>query len=1530
MAAGTARTFRIFISSTFSDLKGERNALQRVVFPRLRDLCRRHGCRIQPIDLRWGVREEAALDQQTMRICLEEIAHSQKVSPKPNFIVLLGDRYGWQPLPAAIPAAEFEALLSFLPMPEDHEILSRWYHRDDNAVPPEFRLLPRSGDYADPGKWEGLEKRLIALLRRAARQVPLAPPDRTKYETSATEQEILAGALQVPDASDHVFCYFRKVNGLPPDGTAKDIVDLDQRGNADLETRGKLENLKSRLRTLLPGHVADFEASWTGNGITTGHIDDLCQKVTADLESVILGEIRRLETIDPVTREKDDHESFGRERARDFVGREESLDRISAYLAGDSNRPFVLAGASGSGKTALMGRAADEARRLVPGAVTIIRCIGATPGSSDGRALLESLGRQIARSCGGNEASVPSEFKALAEDFPRRLALATKDRPILLFLDALDQLSPAHAARALGWLPAELPFHAKIVVSATPGDCLVALRGMIPDPCFLSLEPMSPAEGKELLGAWLRFAGRTLQPAQAEEIARKFDRCGLPLYLKTVFEEARRWNSDTPVPDLGADVPGIIRGLFSRLSSEAQHGPVLVSRSLGYLAAAKNGLSEDELLDVLSLDPDVLADFELRAKHAPPEKKLPVVVWSRLFFDLETYLAERNADGASLLSFYHRQFGEAAGAIFLGDTDRRKRHASLAEYFAGQPLVSRGEEAEAPNLRKLSELPYQQTRGELRDELSETLTDPAFLEAKCAHAGLTADESPAGGQLVHTGIYELLEDYRRALESFPGPNEPMALIREALRLSSHHLRREPGLLGPQLIGRLTGFGHPEIRAFLGRFKPEPGRDLLRALTPALIAPGSNIDAILGRSTSDLSGLWISDRGDTAVSFSNYDPSLKVWDIAAGSIRHSLEAGKSGITSVAVTPDCRVAAVNCGREIVVWDLVNGRALARAVLSEYCKLAITPDGRTVMIWSPDGRSLFTWDHCGISEPRSRHKTGIYADSIAVSPDGRFVFVTNRSYEKTGPFWKKTHRDVYTTELWDLEGGRRTAIRSTTPLAMAPEGHVWSLGAERNIEVRAVDGGRIIASLAHRKPVTAVHMTPNGARALTLSGKGTASVWDLGARRKLFALSRGKRQAACAALRSDGEMAAVAYDDREILLWDLGNRKVVHRLKGHGSEIESLQFLFGGGRLVSEDRDEVVIVFDTASGAEVSRLRGAGPAPTPDGSRIVTAFEHKTLLVWKPRPDAGSTRPAEHRLGVNQVLYDTGGPLYISASNDGTIRAWDPRTREEVLQWAGHKDKVKKLLITPDGRYLVSASWDKTVRSWDLHRRRPGPVFDGGEPLLLSPRGPRAIFLAPDAVEERDLAQGRLVRRIRMDRREAVVMAISPGGERLITGDFDGQLRVYDHEKGVLVHTLRGHTRQVRAVLFTPDGSRAVSISMDRTLRLWDLSTGRNMFTRVAPSLLERAVLVPGKPLVISGAYDGSLAVWDLAGMERLRTLGAHFGSITDISVTPDGASAVSTAEDGGIRVWDIGKGSCAAAYYADVAVNGCAIDPSGRRL
>jgi hypothetical protein len=86
---------RVFVSSTFTDLKHERDALQREVFPKLEQLCASRQFQFQAIDLRWGVPTEASLDHRTMRICFEELRRSQEISPQPNFLILLGNRYGW-------------------------------------------------------------------------------------------------------------------------------------------------------------------------------------------------------------------------------------------------------------------------------------------------------------------------------------------------------------------------------------------------------------------------------------------------------------------------------------------------------------------------------------------------------------------------------------------------------------------------------------------------------------------------------------------------------------------------------------------------------------------------------------------------------------------------------------------------------------------------------------------------------------------------------------------------------------------------------------------------------------------------------------------------------------------------------------------------------------------------------------------------------------------------------------------------------------------------------------------------------------------------------------------------------------------------------------------------------------------------------------------------------------------------------------------------------------------------------------------
>jgi NACHT domain- and WD repeat-containing protein len=364
-----------------------------------------------------------------------------------------------------------------------------------------------------------------------------------------------------------------------------------------------------------------------------------------------------------------------------FVGREEALERIDSYIGSDDLRPLGVFAEGGSGKSTLLAQAAETAGVRWPHATVVARFIGASASSVDGRLLLHGLCLQFARLLGQSEWNVPSDYVRLTTDFRERLAAAARRTPLLVFLDALDQLSEDHFARNLGWLPRRLPAGVRMVVSTRPGECLERLRGM--GIRLLELGPMTLAEGDELLNRWLVGAGRTLQPSQRQRVMEGFAVRRRPLYLRLAFERACHRRSYDRVGRFPHDIPGMIQDLFAELGREENHGRTLPHHALGYLAASRFGLSEDELLDLLSADPLVMADFRTRARPEWLEgvDRLPVVIWSRLRVDLQPYLSERRDDQASLLTFYHRELQEVAERDYLAGREGPRRHAALAAFF---------------------------------------------------------------------------------------------------------------------------------------------------------------------------------------------------------------------------------------------------------------------------------------------------------------------------------------------------------------------------------------------------------------------------------------------------------------------------------------------------------------------------------------------------------------------------------------------------------------------------------------------------------------------------------------------------------------------------------------------------------------------------------------------------------------------------------------------------------------------------------
>eukprot|EP01061_Rhynchopus_euleeides_P004109 TRINITY_DN13434_c0_g1_i7.p1 TRINITY_DN13434_c0_g1~~TRINITY_DN13434_c0_g1_i7.p1 ORF type:complete len:124 (+),score=25.96 TRINITY_DN13434_c0_g1_i7:23-373(+) len=68
------------------------------------------------------------------------------------------------------------------------------------------------------------------------------------------------------------------------------------------------------------------------------------------------------------------------------------------------------------------------------------------------------------------------------------------------------------------------------------------------------------------------------------------------------------------------------------------------------------------------------------------------------------------------------------------------------------------------------------------------------------------------------------------------------------------------------------------------------------------------------------------------------------------------------------------------------------------------------------------------------------------------------------------------------------------------------------------------------------------------------------------------------------------------------------------------------------------------------------------------------------------------------VRSVTVTPDGSKIISASDDKSVRVWETATGKELQKLGGHTSAVYSVTVTPDGSKIISGSGDDSVRVWD----------------------------------------------------------------------------------------------------------------------------------------------------------------------------------------------------------------------------------------
>lgn len=616
--------------------------------------------------------------------------------------------------------------------------------------------------------------------------------------------------------------------------------------------------------------------------------------------------------------------------------------------------------------------------------ILMLRFLGTTPHSSGIIPLLTSLCKQLAFMYDQPEAEIPEELAPLIQHFKKLMACATRERPLVIFLDSLDQLSGADGAHQLAWIPVQLPPHVKLVVSTLPNyyNLLKTLQKMIDsEENFEQILPLGENLSSTILKQWLQNANRAITEDQWKIVNEAIARCNLPLYVKLVFDEICRWRSYTSpkLTTLAFTIHDSITKLFEKI--ENQHGKTLVSHALGYITAAKNGLSEPELEDLLSIDEKVLND--VYQYHLPPVRRIPPLLWTRMRNDMPGYLSEREAEGVNVIGWYHRQFIDAAKERYFKNLNFLSEvHANIAEYFLGtwgggipkpfeyselqrqrfqleqrtgesdrklppQPLkfVDADGRTIRYNLRKLSELPFHLVRSHRFESLyTEVLFNYKFLHAKISSMPLQA----------------LLADFEDFMMNVY--DKDAKLLSDALRLSSSILSHYPDMLGPQIVGRLLPLygSNQKIKQLIDQCDTDGLSDC--ALVPAhhcLHTPGGPLQYSLEGHPFAPFGIGVTSDAKYLVSVSN---KFIIWDTSTGEVFRTVTPGIGGIMqNLLITPDDKHAvSFTNNNQVLVCNILTGdyKLISGPVdkkLREINGISVT--NTHVIVWNEKQWSLYT---------------------------------------------------------------------------------------------------------------------------------------------------------------------------------------------------------------------------------------------------------------------------------------------------------------------------------------------------------------------------------------------------------------------------------------------------------------------------------------------------------------------------------------------------------------------------------------------
>jgi len=274
--------------------------------------------------------------------------------------------------------------------------------------------------------------------------------------------------------------------------------------------------------------------------------------------------------------------------------------------------------------------------------------------------------------------------------------------------------------------------------------------------------------------------------------------------------------------------------------------------------------------------------------------------------------------------------------------------------------------------------------------------------------------------------------------------------------------------------------------------------------------------------------------------------------------------------------------------------------------------------------------------------------------------------------------------------------------------------------------------------------------------------------------------------AAVSPDGKILATTGNDETVILWDIATGEQLSVLKGHKSIVYSVAFSPDGKLLASGSHDRLINIWDVETGKILRRLKGHDSviysvAFSPDGKLLASGGHDRIVIIWNIADGKRLHVLKGHGSVVYSVAFSPRNGLLASAGLDRKIILWNTSSWEQAGIIEGHRGGINTVAFSPDGAVLASAGEEEDIFLWDARARKKIAQLKGHTSIVYALAfGPHGVMLL-SAGKDRNLIQWNVDEQLlvrKLSGHESIIYSItvSRDGQSVFTAGHDGKVGIW----------------------------------------------------------------------------------------------------------------------------------------------------------